>query len=72
MQGAANAYERQALVSEGADTLTDAGLYDESDALLKTELTRSSTPYYFMSGLAANARRARRQGRGARLVPQGL
>ena len=56
MQGAANAYERQALVSEGADTLTDAGLYDESDALLKTELTRSSTPYYFMSGLAANAK----------------
>lgn len=35
VQGAANAYERQALVSEGADTLTDAGLYDESDALLK-------------------------------------
>ncbi|HIH2751105.1 TPA: thioredoxin family protein [Burkholderia lata] len=56
VQGAANAYERQALVSEGADTLTDAGLYDESDALLKAELPRSSTPYYFMSGLAANAK----------------
>ena len=24
--------------------------------MLKTELTRSSTPYYFMSGLAANAK----------------
>ena len=57
--------------SAKADTLTDAGLYDESDALLKTELTRSSTPYYFMSGLAANAK-ARGDGRGARLVPQGL
>ena len=56
VQGAANASERQALVSEGADTLTDAGLYDESDALLKAELPRSSTPYYFMSGLAANAK----------------
>ncbi|ALX14774.1 thioredoxin domain protein [Burkholderia cepacia JBK9] len=56
VQGAANAYERQALVSEGADTLTDAGLYDASDALLKAELPRSSTPYYFMSGLAANAK----------------
>ncbi|WP_241299887.1 thioredoxin family protein [Burkholderia stabilis] len=56
VQGAANAYERQALVSEGADTLTDAGQYDESDALLKAELPRSSTPYYFMSGLAANAK----------------
>ncbi|MGS0894887.1 thioredoxin family protein [Burkholderia stagnalis] len=56
VQGAANAYERQALVSEGADTLTDAGLFDESDALLKTELPRSSTPYYFMSGLAVNAK----------------
>ncbi|MCO8647062.1 thioredoxin family protein [Burkholderia multivorans] len=56
VQGAANLYERQALVSEGADTLTDAGLFDESDALLKAELPRSSTPYYFMSGLAANAK----------------
>lgn len=56
VQGAANAYERQALVSEGADTLTDEGLYDESEALLKAELPRSSTPYYFMSGLAANAK----------------
>ncbi|OXI65388.1 thioredoxin family protein [Burkholderia sp. AU28863] len=56
VQGAANAYERHALVSEGADTLTDAGLYDESDALLKAELPRSSTPYYFMSGLATNAK----------------
>ncbi|WP_175664281.1 thioredoxin family protein [Burkholderia ambifaria] len=56
VQGAANPYERQALVSEGADTLTDAGLYDESDILLKAELPRSATPYYFMSGLAANAK----------------
>ncbi|AOJ79159.1 thioredoxin family protein [Burkholderia ubonensis] len=56
VQGAANVYERQALVSEAADTLTDAGLLDESDTLLKAELPRSATPYYFMSGLAANAK----------------
>ncbi|KVU68770.1 thioredoxin domain protein [Burkholderia ubonensis] len=56
IQGAANVYERQALISEAADTLTDAGLLDESDTLLKAELPRSATPYYFMSGLAANAK----------------
>ncbi|RQR61072.1 thioredoxin family protein [Burkholderia sp. Bp9126] len=56
IQGAANVYERQALVSEAADTLTDAGLLDASDTLLKAELRHSATPYYFMSGLAANAK----------------
>ncbi|MEX3605448.1 MAG: thioredoxin fold domain-containing protein [Burkholderia sp.] len=55
-QAATNPYERAAVVSEGADTLTDAGLYDDSDALLKAELPRSATPYYFMSGLATNAK----------------
>jgi thioredoxin-like negative regulator of GroEL len=51
-----NVYERAAVISTAADTLTDAGLYDVSDALLKAELPRSATPYYFMSGLAANAK----------------
>ncbi len=55
-QAATNPYEHAAVVSEGADALTDAGLYDDSDALLEAELPRSSTPYYFMSGLAANAK----------------
>ncbi|WDD91117.1 thioredoxin family protein [Burkholderia sp. FERM BP-3421] len=51
-----NVYERAAVISTAADTLTDAGLLDASDALLKAELPRSATPYYFMSGLAANAK----------------
>jgi hypothetical protein len=36
--------------------LADAGLLDESDALLKAELKRSATPYYVMLVLASNAR----------------
>lgn len=63
-----NVYGRQAVVSEAADTLTDAGQFDAADALLKAELVRSPTPYYFMSGLAANAK-ARG---GARLVQKGV
>lgn len=51
-----NVYERQSVISEGADTLTDAGLIDASDVLLKSSLARSPAPYYFMSGLAANAK----------------
>ncbi|KVD80574.1 thioredoxin domain protein [Burkholderia sp. ABCPW 14] len=51
-----NVYARQAVVSEAADTLTDAGQFDAAGALLKAELARSPTPYYFMSGLAANAK----------------
>jgi hypothetical protein len=50
-------YARQSVISGAADILEDAGLGDESDALLKRELTRSHYPYYFMLGLAANARK---------------
>jgi len=49
-------YEREAVVNAGAQLLADAGLLDDSDALLKAELTRSATPYYLMLGLASNAR----------------
>ena len=50
-------YAREAAISTGADTLAQAGLMAESDALLTAELTRSNTPYYFMLGLAANAKK---------------
>jgi hypothetical protein len=50
-------YERQAVVSAAADALAEAGLVEESDNLLKAELKRSHSPYYFMLGLAANARK---------------
>jgi len=49
-------YARQALMSSAAEILADAGLLDESDALLKAELSRSHSPYYYMLGLAANAK----------------
>ena len=49
-------YARQAVISSAAEILTDAGLLDESDAMLKAELQRSHSPYYYMLGLAANAK----------------
>jgi len=50
-------YARQAVISGAAEVLEDAGLGDESDALLKKELTRTHYPYYFMLGLASNAKK---------------
>ncbi len=50
-------YERQTVINAAAFLLTSAGLIDESDALLKAELTRSHSPYYFMLDLAANAKK---------------
>lgn len=50
-------YEREAVVYTAAQLLADAGLLDESDALLTAELKRSATPYYHMLGLASNARK---------------
>jgi len=49
-------YARQAVISSAAEMLADAGLLDESDALLKAELQKSHSPYYYMLGLAANAK----------------
>jgi len=50
-------YARQAVISAAADALTEAGLLDESDVLLKAELKRSHSPYYFMVDLAENAKK---------------
>lgn len=52
-----DAYARQSVISAAGDVLTDAGLLDESDRLLKAELKRSHSPYYFMLGLASNAKK---------------
>jgi len=49
-------YARQAVISSAAEILADADLLDESDALLKAELKKSHSPYYYMLGLAANAK----------------
>ncbi|CAN5123834.1 thioredoxin family protein [soil metagenome] len=56
-KAAKTGYERQAVISEAAGILADAGLLDESDAMLTAELKRSHSPYYFMLGLASNARK---------------
>ena len=50
-------YARQSVISAAAELLTDADLLVESDALLNAELARSHSPYYFMLGLADNAKR---------------
>ncbi len=49
--------ERQSVITSAGDVLAEAGLLDESDALLTAELKRSHSPYYYMLGLAANARK---------------
>jgi len=50
-------YERQAVITAAAYTLAQAGLWSESDALLKANLSKSHSPYYLMSQLGSNARK---------------
>ncbi|MBK1711636.1 thioredoxin family protein [Rubrivivax gelatinosus] len=50
-------YERQAVITGDAHLLARAGLWAESDALLKANLTKSHSPYYLMSQLGGNARK---------------
>ena len=50
-------YERQAVVTAGAGVLADAGLWADSDALLKANLSKSHSAFYLMSQLAGNARK---------------
>ena len=51
-----NAFERQSVITEAAQLLAEAGLWSESDALLRSSLPKSHSPYYLMSELGANAR----------------
>ena len=48
---------RQAVVTEAAHLLGRAGLWKESDDLLKSALARSHSPYYLMSQLGGNAKK---------------
>jgi thiol-disulfide isomerase/thioredoxin len=50
-------YERQAVITAAGYALGRAGLWSESEALLKTNLSKSHSPYYLMSQLASNARK---------------
>jgi len=59
---ATNAFERQAVIPSTAQLLEEAGLWKESETLLKASLPKSHSPYYLMSELGSNARK---QGRTA-------
>ena len=50
-------YERQAVIPTAAYVLEQAGLLDESRALLEANLAKSHSPYYLMSALASNAKK---------------
>jgi hypothetical protein len=50
-------YERQAVITAAAYVLGRAGLWSQSDALLKANLAKSHSPYYLMSQLGSNARK---------------
>jgi len=53
-------YERQAVITAVGHLLGQAGLWTESDALLKSNLAKSHSPYYLMSQLGSNARKTGR------------
>ena len=50
-------YERQAVITYAAALLGRAGLWADSESLLKSNLAKSHSPYYLMSQLGGNARR---------------
>jgi len=50
-------YERQAVITGAAYVLGQTGQWSESDALLKSNLAKSHSPYYLMSQLGGNARK---------------
>jgi hypothetical protein len=54
-------YERQAAITGAAYVLGQAGLWSDSDALLKANLAKSHSPYYLMSQLGGNARKLGRK-----------
>ena len=54
-------YERQAVITAAAYALGRAGLWADSEALLKANLAKSHSPYYLMSQLGSNARKLGRK-----------
>ena len=63
-------YERQAVITGAAYTLGQAGLWADSDALLKANLAKSHSPYYLMSQLGGNARKLGRNDEALRWYEQ--
>lgn len=54
-------YERQAVITAAAYALGRAGLWADSEALLKGNLAKSHSAYYLMSQLGSNARKQGRK-----------
>ena len=54
-------YERQAVITAAAYMLGQAGQWKDSDALLKSSLAKSHSPYYLMNQLAGNAKKQGRK-----------
>ena len=50
-------YERMAVITAVAYMQGQAGLWTDSDALLKSNLAKAQSPYYLMSQLAGNAKK---------------
>jgi thiol-disulfide isomerase/thioredoxin len=50
-------YERQAVITAAGSALALAGLWTDSETLLKDNLAKSHSPYYLMSQLGSNARK---------------
>jgi hypothetical protein len=48
---------RHVMINTAAGVLSDAGLPDEAEQLLREELSRSHSPFYFMHNLAAIAKK---------------
>ncbi|MCG3188412.1 MAG: Thiol:disulfide interchange protein DsbD [Burkholderiaceae bacterium] len=63
-------YERQAVITAAAYILGQAGLWPDSDALLKANLAKSHSPFYLMSQLAGNARKLGRNDEALRWYEQ--
>jgi thiol-disulfide isomerase/thioredoxin len=58
---ATETYARHAAVNAAANLYWDAGLDEDADRMLKAELERSKSPYYFMLNLAELAEKAGRE-----------
>jgi thiol-disulfide isomerase/thioredoxin len=58
---ATETYARHAAINAAANLYWDAGLDEDADRLLKAELERSKSPYYFMLNLAELAKKAGRE-----------
>jgi hypothetical protein len=54
-------YAREAAINAAANLYWEAGLDEEANRLLTSELTRTASPYYFMLSLAELAQRAGRE-----------